>query len=261
MSYIGTGALTSLRDGRTGFHGELGSSAANSVGTAQLQDQAVTTAKIADGAVTNVKLAANSVTTDKILDGTILSADLAATGVGAGTYGGDGEPGTFATYTVNAQGQITAVSSFVTPPNVRTFNTPNTPIASGTNVTFTASTGAGTYLAVNGTDKIQFDNTAHVNGHKVFVSGVIMGTAGAGNAATLDLYRDETALGPTSVIIDSCFTSVDPANSTFRVGIHDYVAPGELVNYYLKLTTAAAGAFVVAAPGGNGNRLQVSLVL
>lgn len=56
------------------------------------------------GTITNIMLAANSVTSANIVNGTIVAADLAATGVGAGTYG---DSLTVAQVTVNAQGQVT----------------------------------------------------------------------------------------------------------------------------------------------------------
>jgi hypothetical protein len=50
--------------------------ATGAVGTSQLADDAVTSAKIDNGAVTNSDLAGNAVTSGKIQDGTITSADL-----------------------------------------------------------------------------------------------------------------------------------------------------------------------------------------
>lgn len=54
----------------------------NSVGTAQIQDGAVTPPKLRSGAVTRPKLAANAVTSAKVLDGGITSDDLAEGSVG-----------------------------------------------------------------------------------------------------------------------------------------------------------------------------------
>jgi hypothetical protein len=53
-------------------------SATGVVGTANIQDLAVTTAKIDDLAVTNAKLAPDSITADKIADLSIMNADVAA---------------------------------------------------------------------------------------------------------------------------------------------------------------------------------------
>ncbi len=50
---------------------------ANSVGSTQLQNAAVTTAKIADDSITSLKIAADSVSTTKIIDGAVTLAKLA----------------------------------------------------------------------------------------------------------------------------------------------------------------------------------------
>lgn len=47
------------------------------VGTANIADSAVTTAKVADGSIATADIANNAVTTAKIIDGTIITADLA----------------------------------------------------------------------------------------------------------------------------------------------------------------------------------------
>ncbi len=57
------------------------------VGTENIKDAAVTTAKILDGAVSNADLASNSVSTDKIIDRSVTSQKLIPTGVNPGQYG------------------------------------------------------------------------------------------------------------------------------------------------------------------------------
>ena len=84
------------------------------IGTGQIDDNAITSAKIsanqiistkiADNAVLSAAISANQIVTAKVADAAITSAKLSATAVTAGDY-------TVASITVNAQGQVTAASS------------------------------------------------------------------------------------------------------------------------------------------------------
>jgi len=76
----------------------------NTITTAMLQDNSVTSAKIAAGTIVASDIASDAITTAKILDGNVTAAKLAATSVTAGSY-------TTANITVDAQGRITAAST------------------------------------------------------------------------------------------------------------------------------------------------------
>jgi hypothetical protein len=76
----------------------------DSITSAKISANQITSAKIADNAVLSAAISANQIVTSKVADAAITSAKLSATTVTAGSY-------TVASITVNAQGQVTAASS------------------------------------------------------------------------------------------------------------------------------------------------------
>jgi len=88
--------------------------AADSVGTAQLQDNAVTTAKIADDAVTAAKLASDAVVTASIVDDAVTAAKIASVPITVGIT--TVVTATSLTATVNTHVYVSAATQTITLP-------------------------------------------------------------------------------------------------------------------------------------------------
>ena len=88
--------------------------AADSVGTAQLQDNAVTTAKIADSNVTTAKIADANVTTAKIADDAVTAAKIASAPIAVGIT--TVVTATSLTATVNTHVYVSAATQTITLP-------------------------------------------------------------------------------------------------------------------------------------------------
>lgn len=130
-----------------------------SIGTAKLVNDSVTNDKIANNAVgtdqigdeqvTNDKLADNAVGTDEIANDAVTAAKLADTAVSAGSYG---DASNIATFTVDAQGRLTAAGTVGIAAASFTLaadNGSNDNFSGGETVTFSGGNGVSTTVGDN----------------------------------------------------------------------------------------------------------------
>ena len=293
ISFDGTGnvALNATIDAGVVDTAELANGAVTSD---KLATNAVTTIKITDGNVTNAKLANSSITlagdsgssqtvslgdTLTVAGGTGLSSVASATdtvtinldntAVGAGSYGSSSAVGTF---TVDAQGRLTAASNVTIDGSAinnnnafTTINVPtgNDPVANAYNDTlnFTSADGTLTISGNSTTDTIDFSvNLASVDS---FVTGATLSSG----TLTLTLNNgqsDVTASGFNFTIAG------DSGSSTRNLGQTVTVAGGTYTNttessgtVTVDLDTAATLFTVTADSGSNqaitpGNTLDIA---
>ena len=169
--------------GTANFDGSAGISI-----TTTLADDAIVTANITDASVTTAKIADNAVTSAKIADGSIGATQLTATAVTAGSYG---SATAIPTFTVDADGRLTAAST----------------AAISSALTIAADTGSNDTVTI-GTDTLTFEGTANeiettVSNNKINIAlpdNVVIG----GNLTVTGNYTvngDTTTVSTTNMVV------------------------------------------------------------
>jgi hypothetical protein len=218
--------------------------ATNSVNSSNIVDGTVTSTDITDGTVTGTDLATNTVTSSNITDGTITSTDLATTGVSAGTYGS----GTvIPVITVNAQGQLTSVTTAAIPTaststtglltstdwntfngkeNVLTFNGNGLFTRTGNTVTGLACTAGQITKWTGASFACGADNdTTYSSGNGITLTGTTFSVNSPTCAGTTKLQWNGTAF--------VCSADVDTTNFNIsaNAGATQNIASGNTVNF------------------------------
>jgi hypothetical protein len=220
--------------------------ATNSVNSSNIVDGTVTSTDITDGTVTGTDLATNTVTSSNITDGTITSTDLANTGVSAGTYGS----GTvIPVITVNAQGQLTSVTTAAIPTaststtglltstdwntfngkeNVLTFNGNGLFTRTGNTVTGLACTAGQITKWTGASFACGADNdTTYSSGNGITLTGTTFSVNSPTCSGTTKLQWNGTAF--------ICSADVDTDTTNFNIsanaGATQNIASGNTVNF------------------------------
>jgi hypothetical protein len=205
-----------------------------SVSSTDITDGTVSSTDIADGTITGTDIANNTVSSSNITDGTITSTDLANTGVTAGTYGS----GTvIPVITVNAQGQLTSVTTAAIPTaststtgllsstdwntfngkeNVLTFNGNGLFTRSGNTVTGLACTAGQITKWTGASIACGVDNdTTYSSGNGITLSGTTFSVNAPTCAGTTKLQWNGTAF--------ICSTDVDTDTTNFNISANSGV--------------------------------------
>lgn len=198
------------------------------IGTTQINDDAITTDKILDGSVTNAKLATDAVTTDKILDDAVTPSKLNETE--AYTVNGLTSNGANILITRGAQGPGLRLTYDAVTDEVRDF--------------FIDPNGAFLFTNVSGTGTPGTLMTLNKDGDVSIIGKVGMGsTANPGSRLTVDgnvLVQDTTSNSPAVIIQGS---------NGGTLQLNDSSSGGQIFNISSSHNAAGTGSFSVGHIG------------